>query len=187
VSVLLPGRNLVLIGLMGSGKSTVGEVLARRLDRPFVDSDERVEREADKSIKDIFAEDGERAFRRLEAAVIRQVAALRGQVIAVGGGAVLDPANVTQLGMTGDLVLLEAPPDVLSQRLDEAEAGERPLLHDADDLTARLAGLLDERRAEYERAAAYTVATSGRDPEDIATEILDWARTRPGLLARDEL
>jgi shikimate kinase len=186
MSVLLPGRNLVLIGLMGSGKTTVGELLARRLERPLVDTDEMVEREAGKAIKEIFAEEGERGFRRHESEAIRRVAAIRGQVMAVGGGAVLDPGNVTQLSMTGDLVLLDAPPEVLSERLDETETAERPLVADADDLTARLAHLLEERRGDYERAASLIVDTAGRDPEGIAEEILEWALTRPGLLSRDE-
>ena len=186
MSVLLPGRNLVLIGLMGAGKSTVGEILARRLGRPLVDTDEMVEAEAGKPIKEIFAEEGERGFRDRESLAIRRVSALRGQVVSVGGGALLERANARDLRMTGDLVLLDAPAEVLSERLDVEGTAERPLLTDADDLTERLAHLLAERRADYERAAAYIVDTTGRDPEDIAEEILDWARTRSGLLAREE-
>jgi shikimate kinase len=186
VTVLTPGRNIVLIGLMGAGKTTVGKIVAGELGRPFVDTDEVVEREAGRSIAEIFAEEGERGFRSREATAVRGVAALRGQVIAVGGGAVLDPANRTQLGMTGDLVLLDAAPEALGERLEVAGAGERPLLQGSDDLTARLAELLESRRGEYERSAARVVDTTGREPEDVAGEILMWARTRAGLLARDE-
>lgn len=190
MSVLTPGRNLVLIGLMGSGKTTVGKTLAERLDRPLVDTDEVVEQEAGKTIPEIFASEGERAFRRHESLAIRTVTALRGQVISVGGGAVLDPGNVTQLRMTGDIVLLEAPAEVLSERLDETGTSDRPLLAAAEtgeELTARLGELLAERRSDYERAASYIVETAGRAPDDIAAEILEWAGTRPGLLARDEV
>jgi shikimate kinase len=186
MSLLHPGRNLVLIGLMGAGKTTVGEVLARRLERPLADTDEMVAHETGKAIKELFAEVGERGFRRHEALAVRRVAALRGQVVSVGGGAVLDPANVTQLSMTGDLVLLDAPPEVLSERLGDTDTAERPLVADADDLTARLSRLRAERRPDYERAAAYVIDTAERDPDDIAAEILEWARTRPGLLTDDE-
>lgn len=187
MTVLTPGRNIVLIGLMGAGKTTVGRIVADRLGRPFVDTDDVVEHEAGRSIPAIFAEEGERGFRRREATAVRQVAALRGQVIAVGGGAVLDPGNRTQLRMTGDMILLDAVPAELGERLSAEGAGERPLLEGERDLTARLAMLLDRRRGEYERAAAYVVDTTGRSPEDVAEEILGWAPTRAGLLARDEI
>lgn len=185
-AMLTPGRNLVLIGLMGAGKTTVGEMIAERLGRPFVDVDDLVEREAERSVRQIFEEEGERAFRAQEAAAVRRVAALHGQVVAVGGGAIVDPGNRTQLRMTGDLVLLEAPPETLGERLEPKGAGERPLLDGSDDLTARLAELLDRRLPDYERVAAHRVDTAGRSPEEVAGAIVEWARTRPGLLARDE-
>lgn len=186
MSVLYRGRNIVLTGLMGAGKTTVGRILAERLGRPFCDVDDLVEEGRGKPIKQIFAEEGERAFREYEAMEIRGVSITRGQVISVGGGAVLDPDNVSHLGSNGDLVLLDAPPEVLSERLEQTDPAERPLVADADDLTARLARLLDERRPQYERAASLVVDTAGRDPVDIAAEILDWAKDRHGLLTDDE-
>jgi shikimate kinase len=186
VSILSPGRNLVLIGLMGTGKTSVGRLLAERLGRPFADTDDVVRAETGLDIPELFAQHGERGFREHESAAVRHVSALRGQVIAVGGGAVLDPRNVTNLRSTGDLVLLAAPADVLRTRLQGEGAAGRPLLSDAEDLTERLA-LLGEQRAEaYRSAAATTVQTAGRTREEIAEEILDWARSRPGLLAREE-
>jgi shikimate kinase len=186
MSVISPGRNIVLIGLMGSGKSVVGKRVARRLERPFVDTDEVVEHEARRRIPEIFAEEGERGFREHEAAAVRQVSALRGQVIAVGGGAVLNPANVTQLRSTGDLVWLAASPEVLRERLERGGAARRPLLADADDLGLRIAALAEERRAHYERAADRVLVTDGRSLDQIADDVLEWARARPGLLAREE-
>lgn len=185
MDAITPGRNLVLIGLMGTGKSTVGRVLAERLGRPFFDTDEMVEREAGRTIPEIFAEQGERAFRNLEAEVVRAVSALRGRVVAVGGGAVSTPGNVTQLRMSGDLVLLDADPAVLAERTAGGD-GDRPLLDGADDPVARLAELRRQRDADYARAAAFTVRTDGRTPEEVADEILAWAAGQPGLLARDE-
>lgn len=185
MNVITPGRNLVLIGLMGAGKSTVGRLVAERLGRPFVDTDAIVEEEAGMAVGEIFTQRGERAFRRLESEAVRRVSTLRGRVVAVGGGAVSSPDNATQLRMSGDLVLLDADPAVLAQRLS-GQTGERPLVAEADDVAARLAELRDRRRDDYARAASFTVATDGRAPDDVVEEILRWALERPGLLARDE-
>lgn len=185
MDAITPGRNLVLIGLMGAGKSTVGRLLAELLGRPFFDTDALVEKEAGRTVPEIFAEQGERVFRSLEAEVVRAVSALRGRVIAVGGGAASTPGNVTQLRMSGDLVLLDAEPAVLAERTAGTE-GERPLLDGAGDQAARLAELRRQRDGDYTRAAAVTVRTDGRTPEDIAGEILAWAVHQPGLLAADE-
>ncbi|CAN5317085.1 shikimate kinase [soil metagenome] len=183
MSMLSPGRNLVLIGLMGAGKTTVGRLLAQRLERPFVDTDDVVERHSGRTIAQLFAE-GERVFRDQEAAAVRHVSALRGQVIAVGGGAVGDPMSVTNLRSTGDMVVLDAMASVLAGRVRDPEG--RPMLAGAEDLTSRLAELQQARREDYRRAALFTVDTSGRTPDEVADEILEWARTRPGLLARGE-
>lgn len=185
MSVLTPGRNLVLVGMMGSGKSTVGRLLAEWLERPFVDTDAEIVEDTGLSIPVFFAEHGERAFRAAEAAVIRRVSAIRGQVIAVGGGAVTDPANTTSLRSTGDLVWLDADPATLADRLADA-VDERPLVANSDDLSGRLADLRSQREADYARDASKTIDTTGKEPEDIAEAVLDWARHQPGLLARDE-
>ena len=184
MSVLAPGRNIVLIGLMGSGKTTVGRIVAHRLDRPFVDTDELVEAEAGRSIAQIFAVEGERGFRAREAAAVRRVAALRGQVIAVGGGAVLDADNVTQLRGTGDMVLLDAPATTLAARI--GDTATRPLL-DAADAVERLEALRVARDAAYAGTGAHTVDTEHRSAAEVADEVLVWARQTPGLLSREEL
>ncbi len=187
MSVLSPGRNIVLIGLMGTGKTSVGRILAERLGRYFVDIDAMVEVEAGMSIAELFASAGERAFRRLEAEAVRHASALRGQVVAAGGGAVLDPGNVTHLRATGELVLLEADPQTLARRLADQQGEARPLLEGAPDPAARLAQLQASRDAAYRACAAHTVDTTGRSPEEIAEAVLQWARHRPGLLTREEL
>lgn len=185
MSVLAPGRNIVLIGLMGAGKTTVGRRLAQRLGRPFADTDAVVETAAGTSVAAIFDAQGERGFRAMEATAVRHVAALRGQVIAVGGGAVLDHANVTHLRSTGDLVFLDGDPAVLAQRV--GDAASRPLLHAQPDLAARLAALRTERAAAYDQAAVHVVDTTGRDPDETVEAVLTWARNQPGLLSRDEV
>ena len=181
----MPGRNIVLIGLMGAGKTTVGKLIAQRLGRPFVDTDDVVEKTAHRSIAEIFATEGERGFRQLEAAAVRSVAALRGQVIAVGGGAVLDPGNVTQLRSTGDLVMLDADPNTLVERI--SDTGTRPLLAGSDDPLGALARLRDARAAAYSDASAHAIDTTDLTPEEIAAAVLEWARQQHGLLSRDEV
>lgn len=206
MTVVFPGRNLVLAGMMGTGKSTVGALVAMRLARPFVDTDVLVEREAGASIADLFRERGERAFRDLEASAIRAVSSLRGQVVAVGGGALLRPDNVTALRGTGDIAVLDAEPEVLAGRV-AAAPGSRPLLagtgqaggqagHQAGDpgadrdrggdLVARLRALRAARHGAYASAAATVIDTSALDAEDVADAVLAWARAYPGLLAREE-
>jgi shikimate kinase len=186
VSILAPGRNIVLIGLMGTGKTTIGRLVADRLGRPFVDTDAIVEQKTGSSITDLFATVGERGFREEEAAAVRHASSLRGQVIAVGGGAVTEPRNTTALRSTGDLVLLTAPPEVLRSRLSGSGAADRPLLDGAEDLAERLARLGAERAEAYRGAATATFDTAERTPEEVADAIVEWARERPGLLAREE-
>jgi shikimate kinase len=185
MSLLSPGRNIVLIGLMGVGKTTVGQLIARRLGRPFVDTDAVIEHDAHRPVAQIFAEDGERAFRSLESEAVRHVAALRGQVIAVGGGAVLDAGNVTQLRSTGDLVLLDAEPSTLAERIGDTST--RPLLGGEEDASAQLERLRDARAAAYANAAGHVIDTTDLTPEQIADAVLEWAAQQYGLLSRDEV
>lgn len=184
MSLLAPGRNIVLVGLMGAGKTTVGRLVAAQLGRRFLDTDDEIEADAGRAISEIFAAEGERGFRRHEAAAVRRVSALRGQVIAVGGGAVLDPSNVTALRATGDLVLLDAEPAELAARV--RDPGSRPLLAEAEDLTARLAELRAVRDPAY-ASVSHVIDTSRLSPDEVAAEVVAWARTRPGLLDREEL
>lgn len=187
MSLLAPGRNIVLVGLMGVGKSTVGRILAERLERGFVDTDAEVEAAVGGSIDEVFRRLGQRRFRALEAERVRHAAALRGQVIAVGGGALLDPGNVTQLRGTGDLVLLDADPAELAARITAEDGGtSRPLLADSADPEAALAALRDQREQVYEAAASHAIDTTGRTPEEVADEVLAWAVLVPGLLTREE-
>jgi 3-dehydroquinate synthase len=157
--------NLVLTGFMGAGKTTVGRALAHRLDRTFVDLDARIEAEAGKSIAAIFAEAGEAGFREREAAMIRQVAALSGQVIATGGGALLRPDNVRELVRHGTLINLQASMTSTQERL--AGSTTRPLAKDPEALAALAAG----RRSVYAQVP-WQVATDGRTPDEIASAIL---------------
>lgn len=174
-------RNLVLFGMMGAGKTTVAAVVGERLGRDVVDTDLRIEQTEDRSIARIFAEDGEPAFRELERAALIDAAERDDRVVAVGGGAVLDPTNVGALRATGMLIWLRADAGVLTERLaDEQAAGTRPLLEGGgfDDLLA-------EREPTYVEVADHTVDASG-DPEAIASEVISWAARVPDVLSPDE-
>lgn len=142
-------RNLVLIGMPGSGKSTVGRALARRLGREFVDSDDLVASAAGRSVPQIFAAEGEPGFRARERTAVAELASRRGLVLATGGGLPVDPENLRQLRSSGVVVALWADLAALADRL--AAEGGRPLL-DVPDPPARLRELLTGRASAYRQA-----------------------------------
>jgi shikimate kinase len=160
---------VVLIGMMGSGKTTVGSRLARRLDRPFVDSDVQVERRAARTVRQIFEEEGEAAFRALESEVLAEaLASEEPAVIAAAGGTVLDPLNRTRMREAGTVVFLEAPPDSLAGRVGGDD--HRPLL--GDDPASALRRIDAERRDLY-RATAHAVIDVGHEgPDEIVDRVL---------------
>lgn len=147
-------RPLVLIGMMGSGKSTVGRRVAASLGVPFVDSDAEIERRAGRTIAEIFAVEGEAAFREAEAAVVAElVAADQPGVVSTGGGVVIDPATRALLRDRATVVWLRAAPGVLAHRV--APDGSRPLL--SDDPEEALRRLADEREPLYRETADQVV------------------------------
>lgn len=162
--------NLVLIGFMATGKSTIGRRCARELGYQFRDTDSQVERWAGKSVSRIFADDGEPAFRRLESDAVRVLSGRRGQVIATGGGAPMNAENVRALRRGGVVVLLVADPSVIVARA--TRRGTRPLLAGAADPGARVAELLATREAAYREAAGAVVDTSGLSPEESAARVV---------------
>jgi 3-dehydroquinate synthase len=164
--------NIVLAGFMGTGKSTVGRLVAARLGRPFVDTDQLVEAQAGMPVKKIFEVRGEAEFRILERMACLRVSALRGHVVALGGGALLDPANTAALEAGGVLVLLTCEVDTLAQRLKEsALRGERPLLSGDFDFRERIAHLLDARRPVYD-SVRLKVDTTHLNPEQVARQVI---------------
>ncbi len=153
---------------MGVGKTTVGKLLAPRLGYRFVDSDAEAEREAGMRIAEVFAERGEPAFRELERRVVRRLGRGDHQVIALGGGAALDPTNVEALRRGGKMILLTASPEEIGLRTRGDSS--RPLLAGADKLT-RIRQLIEERRDRYLAAADMVVDTNGVPPIRVAEAI----------------
>jgi shikimate dehydrogenase len=137
--------NIYLYGAPGSGKSTYARRLAAAKNMPLVDLDAEIERRQNRSIADIFAAEGEAAFRAIEKEELQRVAAGRGQVVALGGGALLDAGSRHLAETTGRVVFIECPEDVLLKRV--AASQERPLL--AGDAATRMRRLLDSRRDHY--------------------------------------
>lgn len=148
----------------------VGAECALRLGRPFVDTDDLVESEAEASVVEIFATEGEGGFRdRERRAVADACEAPEPSVIACGGGVVVDPENRRRLRDAGVVVWLSAPPDVLAQRVGGAD--DRPLLTGAAP-AATLARLLAQRRGAYAEVAHVVVNTAGRSVDDLADEVV---------------
>lgn len=179
-------RSIVLFGMMGVGKTTVARLVAERLGRAVVDTDADVERRAGSSIPAIFAGDGEAAFRDLEREVVADATGRGDVVIALGGGAVLDDANVAAARAAGVLVRLEADPDVLVERLTGQAGGteRRPLL-DGDEPGAALRRTLDRRAARYAEVADLTVDATGPAPE-VADAVLGAVAAHGGVLSELE-
>ncbi|QNG29435.1 shikimate kinase [Synechococcus sp. LTW-R] len=165
----LEGLNLYLVGMMGSGKSSVGRHLAEGLNYRFIDADTSLEQVAGRSIPEIFASEGESGFRALESAMLNQIASWHSLVVATGGGVVTQPANWGELHQ-GVVVWLDAPDAILLQRL-EADPTPRPLM-EAEDRAERLAALLAERRPLYAQADLQ-ILQDGRPPEQVAEQILE--------------
>jgi len=176
--------NLVITGFMGTGKTVVGQRVAHLLDRRFLDMDAEIETRAGKSIRTVFEEQGEAAFRDMEAALCRelshredeQVPSSEGLVIATGGGTLIDPANRALMMRTGTVVCLSSEADEVLRRLNEAEKRDRPLLAVVDPL-AEIERLMESRREHYE-AIPWQIDTAGRPIEDVAARVVQLARTR---------
>ncbi len=159
------GGTIWLTGMMGAGKSSLGPRLAARLGRRFVDTDQEIERSAGCSIAELFAREGEAAFRARERALIESLAG-GPLVVAVGGGAVAQPGARERLAATGILVYLRARPETLLERVADAET--RPLLRglSRSDRLARLAALLAQREPHYASASIVL------DTDDLAVDDL---------------
>ncbi|MCT7954254.1 shikimate kinase [Laspinema palackyanum] len=164
----LKGCNLYLIGMMGSGKTTIAQILAPQLEYRYFDTDRLIEQVAGQSIPEIFAESGEAAFRELETKVLSELCAYTRLVVATGGGIILNRQNWSYL-QHGVVVWLDVPVEQLYQRLEGDTT--RPLLRDPDPM-GKLRSLLDQRQSLYSQADVRVIVGPEDTPEQIATGVL---------------
>jgi shikimate kinase len=163
-----PGQNIALVGFMATGKSAVGRNLARKLRRRFVDLDALIEKAEGRKVREIFAQEGESYFRQVEKKTLQDVLSESGQVIATGGGIVLDDDNLNLLRQRSLLIGLTASIDVLAGRV--GKNSKRPLLKGAD-VRARIEELLHQRQSRYAQAHV-VVDTSGLTIDQVVKKIV---------------
>ncbi len=161
--------NIILMGFMGTGKSTVGRLVAKRLGKVFVDMDDVIEARAGKAISVIFEQQGEPHFRNLERALVQELAVQSDLVIATGGGVVLDARNMDDFSAGGIPICLLASPKVILQRVG-AEI-HRPLL-EGDDKAEKILAILASRRALYE-SIPQQVDTTKLSAEQVADRVVE--------------
>ena len=168
-------ENIILTGFMGTGKSTIGCLVAAELQRDFIDMDILIEQRQDRTISRIFTESGEAYFRQLEADVCCELAARPGLVIATGGGTLLSETNLRVMAQTGLVICLDCEPAVLWQRIGRSQ--NRPMLAAQDDgRFARLAALLEQRAPAYGRIKHHLDVT-WLLPQEAARQIMELVET----------
>ncbi len=172
-------RSVVLVGMMGSGKTAVGRALAARLAAPFLDSDQAIEEAAQASIAEIFARDGEPFFRDREAEVIARLLAGPPAVLATGGGAFMVERNRHAIGEKGVAVWLDADLDTLWERVRHKDT--RPLLRTPDP-RGTLAGLLERRAPTYGLAQVHVRTEQGFAIDDTAARVVAALAARPDVM-----
>ena len=158
--------NIYLIGMMGSGKSTVGKTLSEKMHKPFIDLDSEIEKGTGKNISEIFDIDGEEQFRKMETKQLKQYSE---SIVACGGGIVLNDDNRKFINENGIAILLLASMGELAQRL--SSSNNRPLLAD-DNMKEALTKLWLERQLDYLDTANFTIKTDGKNPAQLTEEIL---------------
>lgn len=172
--------HVVLIGYRCAGKTTVGKILADRLEMRFFDTDKLVEAKARMPIAKIFEEKGEGEFRNLESDVIEEICGGDGKVIAVGGGGVIRQKNASHLQRCGRIFYLRVTPDVVRTRLekDPASAATRPPLI-RDDVIEESREMIARREPFYRESAEFIIDATSRSPETIAEEIEEVLKANP--------
>jgi shikimate kinase len=173
------GRGLALIGYRGTGKSTVGRILAERLGRPFFDADRELEKRLGLTVSAVFRTVGEQAFRDWEERILEELLVEPDAIVATGGGVVLREANRLRLRAFGTVVWLMADAPILARRLlvDEGSGAVRPALTPMGTLD-EIVAVLFERTPLYRATSDLEVATDGKTPEEVADEVSKIVRDR---------
>ena len=161
--------NIILTGFMGTGKTTLGRLLAKRIGYEFVDTDALIEAQTGQTITELFQTQGEAVFRKLESKLVEELAQKEGLVIATGGGLVLNPKNVAALRKTGQIICLTASPEEILSRISN-QKGIRPLLQEKNP-QAKIIELLQQRAAVYQQFSQ--LSTSKQTLEQLIDKILE--------------
>ncbi|SNS81316.1 shikimate kinase /chorismate mutase [Anaerovirgula multivorans] len=161
--------NIVLVGFMGTGKSTVGRDLSRKLEMGCRDTDAMIQEKAGMSIKEIFKKFGEAHFRKLEKEVVAEVSQLKNTIIFCGGGVVLKEENVENLRQNGKIILLTAQPETLYERISQDDT--RPVLKGQMSLEG-IRSLLKQRNQAYNDSADVAIQTDDKSVDEISTQII---------------
>ena len=167
-------KNIALIGFMAVGKSVVGQKLARRLKRSFVDLDRAIEAKEGMKVSEIFTRRGEAYFRKVEKEMVREVLGRDRQVIAAGGGAIIDEENLNLFKQRSLLIRLTASPEILLKRA--GTGSERPLLK-GDNRQNKIEELLGQREKSYAQAHV-NIDTSSLSVDEVVEKIMEILRTR---------
>jgi shikimate kinase len=162
-------QNIVLLGFMGTGKSTLARWLSQKLNRKAVSTDQAIEERQGQKIPQIFESLGEPHFRQLEQVAVEEIAAQKNIIVDCGGGVVLNPINIQNLKKNGLIVYLSASPEWILKRTQGRK--HRPLLN-VDDPFKKIQELLALRKPLYEQAADWTIDTDGKTNEDVGMEVL---------------
>ena len=161
-------KNIVLVGMMGAGKTTIGELLATKLNRELKDIDRVIEQEQKKSIIEIFTDDGEEVFRKLESETIEKFSNMSDLIISTGGGALEKANNLSNLQKNGIIIYLKADIEELFKRVKNET--QRPLLKEQDPL--EVIKKLIKKREKFYLMADITIITDNKSPEKITEEII---------------
>ena len=161
--------NIILTGFMATGKTTVGKLLAKKLNYAFVDTDHLIKKKCGLSIPDYFKKYGEKSFRQQEAKLARELSNQSSLVIGTGGGMMLNPENCVLLGKSGRIFCLTATAEEIYQRVSHDQGTSRPLLTGNNPMK-RITTLLEQRKKGYDQFTQ--IVTTGKKPEDIAKEII---------------
>lgn len=163
-------KNIMLIGFMGTGKSTVASCLSREYGMEIVEMDELITKRAGMSISDIFAQYGEEYFRDLETNLVLELQSQSNQVVSCGGGVVLRERNVEEMKKGGSIVLLTAEPETILDRVKDDD--NRPLLRGNKNV-AFISDMMEKRRPRYEAAADVVIHTDRKEVQEICREIME--------------
>ncbi|HIE36276.1 MAG TPA: shikimate kinase [Candidatus Omnitrophica bacterium] len=172
-------KNIYLVGFMGTGKTTVGKILAEKLNKEFVEMDDVIEERESRSIVDIFAQNGEPYFRNLEKQLLKELAKESDLIVSCGGGLICDEENSKILKKTGIIFNLVATPLTIYERTKKYT--HRPLLN-VDDPLEKIKELLEKRRPYYEKVH-FNIDTEKFSAEEVAEEIVKIIRSHPEIVS----